>query len=157
MPTTNPRVNVTLSPSTDLLLRRLAVATGQSKSNIVRELIETAEPALGRVVALMTAAKGAQRSMLDDLALGLDRAQSKAEAVLEGALSEVESTVGDLVAQAEAVRARKPTGAGAVAAAPVGVVSSRTRSRPLKDPPSSNRGVKSPKPGKAVLKSRGKS
>lgn len=142
MPTANPRVNVTLSPSTDALVIRLASLQRVSKSQVLRELLEAAEPALQRAAALMEAASGAQRAVLDELAQSLDRAQNKAEAALARTLLDSDRITADLVTQAEAVRGRRPArdtrsvsragrGGGGAQAAP--------------NPPASNRGVKSRK------------
>ena len=143
MPTLNPRVNVTLSPSTDALVSRLATLQRCSKSQVLRELLEAAEPALQRAAALMDAAQGAQRAVLDGLAVSLDKAQSQAEAALASHLQEADRLTADLVVQAEAVRGRRP-GRTALAARPGrGAVASREP----QNPPASNRGVKSSKAG----------
>ena len=44
MPTLNPRINVTLAPSSDSLVQRLATFQGVSKSQVLRELLDAAEP-----------------------------------------------------------------------------------------------------------------
>lgn len=148
MPTLNPRVNVTLSPALDSLVERLAAHRSISKSQVLRELLEAAEPALQRAVSLMEAASRAAPDVLSGLAESMLRAQERVEDVLAGSLARIESA--DLVAQAEAIRGRRPArGAAATKAA-----ASR-----LVDPPSSNRGVRSParakgtpsKPGKGGL------
>jgi hypothetical protein len=135
MPTSNPRVNVTLSPSLDNLLCRLAALQGVSKSSVLRELLETSEPALQRVVALMDAAAAAKPSMLRDLANSLDKAQSTLEGNLGEALRGFDGATADLVSQAEAVRGRRRGRAP--------VARERGGSLALQNPPASNRGVKS--------------
>lgn len=137
MPTTNPRVQVTLSPSLDLLVQRMARHGRSSKSQVLRELLEAAEPALQRAVALMDAASKAAQEVHTGLAQSLDRVQTRAERSLAHALEGMERTTADLVAQAEAVKARRPArdarrARGPAAGAPT-------------DPPASNRGVKSAK------------
>lgn len=147
MPTLNPRVNVTLSPSLDALVGRLAALQRVSKSNVLRELLETAAPALSRAVAVMEAAARSKPEVLAGLARSLEQSQNKAEALLEGALGSIQAA-GDLVEQAEAVIGKRPARRGREAAEP-------TRGRGGKaaaqagNPPASNRGVKSPKsPGR---------
>ena len=75
MPTVNPRINVTLSPSLDLLVVRLAAMQRMSKAQVLRELLEAAEPALQRAVTLMEAASKAAPGVLSGLRDSLSRAQ----------------------------------------------------------------------------------
>lgn len=134
MPTSNPRINVTLSPSLDGLVTRLAAFQRCSKSSVLRELLETAEPTLARVVVLMEAASKASAGVRVDLARSLERSQDAAEDVLAGALMRIDRLSTDLVSQAEAVQGRRP-GRGGPRHVQAG--------GPVVNPPSSNRGVKS--------------
>jgi hypothetical protein len=140
MPTLNPRTNVTLSPSLDQLVTRFAAVQGVSKAQVLRELLEAAEPALHRAVLLMESASKAGSGVLEGLGLSLTKAQDKLEADLAGALRTADSITADLVSQAEAVRPRRPAQARSRAAAQASEV--------LGNPPASNRGVKSGKRGK---------
>lgn len=108
MPTTNPRVNVTLSPALDALVSRLAGHQGVSKSQVLRELLETAEPALQRVVALMDAASSARTELHTGLSRSLGRAQDAIEDGLAVAMARIDAGTVDLVSQAEGVRGRRP-------------------------------------------------
>ncbi len=144
MPTNNPRVNVTLSPSTDALVRRLSGLQRVSKAQVLRELLEAAEPALQRAASLMEAAQGVSAAVLHDLAMTLDKAQKRAEAQLAVHLAEADSLSSDLVTQAQAVRDRRPgreLGTGALPGRAV-------RKSGPPSPPASNRGVKSTKRGR---------
>jgi hypothetical protein len=145
MPTVNPRVNVTLSPSLDTLVRRLATWQRVSRSQVLRELLEAAEPALQRAAALMEAADQAHGALHRDLAKRLDRAQGKAEAQLGSILASMDAATGDLVAQAQAVRGRRP-GPGAKRPSQ-GASTGQGAQRGASNPPASNRGVKSAGPG----------
>jgi hypothetical protein len=141
MPTLNPRINVTVSPSLDDLVRRLAGLQRCSKSQVLRELLEACEPQLGSAVALMEAASRAGPQVLAGLAASLDRSQQAAEDVLAGAVMRLGQAERDLVDQAEAVRGRRPR---------------RTAERAsggasgAQNPPASNRGVKSGSTGKTT-------
>jgi hypothetical protein len=121
MPTVNPRVNVTLPPSLDLLVGRMAELQRVSKSQVLRELLEAAEPALRRAVALMEAAAGANAAVRDRLAHSLEAAMSEAEESLSRVMSAADTASQDLVTLAEQVKTRRPRrtggsqGAGAVA------------------------------------------
>lgn len=137
MPTSNPRVNVTLSPSLDSLVSALAEHERVSKSMVLRELLEAAEPSLRQAVALMEAAKGAsvkaRKQIADDLAQSIKVAEGVQHLMLQVAANHTR----DIVEEAQAVRGRRPATSGAPAA---GVAGRRRRSQ---NPPSSNRGVKS--------------
>lgn len=146
MPTANPRINVTLSPSLDALVTRLAGLERVSKSMVLRELLETAEPALTHAVALMEAAQGASVKARQTLARDLQGALSAVEGTTALAIQNMATHTRDLVAEAESVTGRRPARVGAASAARTRRVSSR---RPKgaaagggRRPPSSNRGVK---------------
>jgi len=147
MPTVNPRINVTLSSSLDSLVTRLASLERVSKSMVLRELLETAEPALTHAVALMEAAKGAGAKARKDLANDLDKTIKAAEGTSALLIQNMALQTRDIVAEAEAVKGRRPARGGRVAPT-VAAPAKRPLSRPLssvraKRPPSSNRGVKS--------------
>jgi hypothetical protein len=141
MPTLNPRINVTLSVSLDSLVSRLAAHQRVSKSQVLREFLEEAEPALHRVVALMDAASQASQGARAGLARRLERDQEAAEDSLAVLVARLDRSTGDLVSQAEAVRGKRPARAsGGTRSAhpePAGVA------RKGGNPPASNRGVKS--------------
>lgn len=135
MPTSNPRVQVTLSPSLDALVVALAKHQRLSKSQVLRELLETAEPVLRRTVALMEAASTATTEMRSAFQRSLEGTESKAQRASADLLSRLDSARADLVAMAEEVRGRRPA-RNASRMPPAGA------KRRL-DPPPSNRGVKS--------------
>lgn len=108
MPTANPRINVTLAPSLDALVARMAKLQRVSKSQVLRELLEAAEPALQRAVLLMEAASSARREVLGGLAASMEKAQDQVEAILSDRLAAVDAATVDLVSIAEAVKERRP-------------------------------------------------
>ena len=140
MPTLNPRINVTLSPSLDALVSRMAGHQRVSKSQVLRELLEAAEPALQRAVMLMDAARAASTEARAGLARKLDRGIDDAEDTMAVLLSRLDRAQADLVSQAEAVQGKRAARRKAQRVAPAGGVG---------DPPASNRGVKSRKTGRA--------
>lgn len=145
MPTINPRVNVTLSPSLSDLVGALARHQRVSRSQVLRELLEAAEPALQRVVRMMDAVERAKGAVRGGFAEDLLRAQRTIEQDLESVLSGVDGTTGDLVAMAERIEGRRPARAQpSVVGAPP-------------DPPPSKRGVKSGKRGRARVATGGRS
>jgi len=146
MPTANPRVNVTLSPSLDALVARLAGLERVSKSMVLRELLEAAEPALTQAVALMEAAKGASANARKNLANDLDTGIKAAEGTSQMMLQNMALHTRDLVSEAQSVKGRRPSRSARVASpVAVPIVNPRARSSSSagpKRPPSSNRGVK---------------
>ncbi len=143
MPTLNPRINVTLPTSLDHLVARMATHTRVSKSQVLRELLEAAEPALQRAVALMDAAAVASAEARAGLAHNMDRGIEHAEDAMAVILSRLDRATGDLVSQAEAVRGKRPARRTAREArsAPTPAVVAAPPKR--ENPPASNRGVKS--------------
>lgn len=142
MPTLNPRVNVTLSPSLDSLVTRLADLERVSKSMVLRELLEAAEPSLLQAVALMEAAKGASVNAREKMAATMQKTIHDVH-VLRDLVLEVASTrTRDIVAEAEAVRGRRPSRPARVSGSAGTVAVSPIRPKPAKRPPLSNRGVK---------------
>lgn len=69
--TRNPRVQVALSDREFAAVSRLAELSGQTRSSIIRELVEQASPTLERMIAAMEAYAAAdadkQRAMLAGL------------------------------------------------------------------------------------------
>lgn len=149
MPTANPRINVTLSVSLDALVGQLAGYTRVSKSQVLRELLEEAEPALHRVVALMEATAKATQGAKEQLARRLDKNIEDAEDAAAVHLDRLGRMTRDLVSQAEAIRGKRPArrlaraevGADQATAPPALLASAIVRA--VKNPPASNRGVKS--------------
>lgn len=150
MPTVNPRINVTLSESLDDLIGRFARLQRVSKSQVVRELLETAEPALSHGAALMEAAAHAAKGARATLRTALDATIQQAEAHSAQHLAQIQAATDDLVSQAQAVRGRRPRRLPVSAAglpAPTPEASGRTRAKAAperSDPLPSNRGVNPP-------------
>jgi hypothetical protein len=147
MPTENPRVNVTLPVSLDTLVSRLAMHQRVSKSQVLRELLEAAEPALQEVVALMDAASKASAEVLGGLAPRLSRDLDHAEDAAALIVSRMSRLQRDLVSQAEAVRGKRPARAVRSGAGAAGPGRDAGASVDRQNPPASNRGVKSTKQG----------
>lgn len=145
MPTLNPRVNVTLSPSLDSLLGQLAGFERVSKSSVLRELLEAAEPSLRQAAALMQAAKGASVKARANVVRDLEASVKAAEGVQHLALQVAANHTRDIVSEAEAIRGRRPSRAVAKLAGKASAPGGNRRPiavRKRKDPPASNRGVK---------------
>jgi hypothetical protein len=145
MPTLNPRINVTLPASLDQLVSRMAAHSRVSKSQVLRELLEAAEPALQRAVILMDAATQASTQARTGLAHQMVRGIEHAEDAMAVILSRLDRATGDLVSQAEAIQGKRPA---RVSARPEGARDAVAVLPKRKNPPASNRGVKSHKRGR---------
>ena len=80
MPTINPRINVTLSPSLYGMVGELAKYQRVSRAMVLRELLEASEPALAQVVAMMRAAEDMTEAAKSRLFADMDSALVKLEA-----------------------------------------------------------------------------
>ena len=146
MPTLNPRVNVTLSPSLDALVGQFAGLQRISKSTVLRELLEAVEPSIRQAVALMEAAKLANAKARTNIADDMEKAVKAAESVQGLMMAVAAHHTRDMVQEAEEVQGRPA--AGRRGAPPVSGPAPRPAGRakaPVRAsrPPSSNRGVKS--------------
>src|SRR5206468_11872841 len=115
-----------------------------SKSQVLRELLEAAEPALQEVVALMDAASKASAGVLAGLAPSLTRNLEHAEDQVAVMVSRLGRMQQDLVSQAEEVRGKRPAPAQRVGGGGAAPSREAGASPERKNPPASNRGVKSP-------------
>jgi hypothetical protein len=139
MPTKNPRVIVTLSHVMDATITRLSALERVSKSQLIREMLEAAEPTLVKTVAIMEAALKARSDSRKEFAENLEQSQSRIEGELDAVVQALSFHSRDLVSEAQAVRGRRPAARSA---------STSHRAAPSRqDPPPSNRGVKSPRKG----------
>lgn len=107
MPTLNPRINVTLSPSLDLLVSELAGLERVSKSTVLRELLEAAEPGLRQAIALMKAAQGASAKVRQNLATDMQAGLRDLERSRDNMVATIAHHHSDLVDQAQTVRGRR--------------------------------------------------
>ena len=130
MPTKSPRLSVVLSPSLAATLAALSEATGDSASSLVRGLLEQTEPALQRMLQLVTAAKAAKGSIGAGVGESLGRVVTDLEDAIALADHRAGRAVRDLVAQAEVVPGRRRrAGGGAARAAAAYVLDPRPVTR----------------------------
>lgn len=140
MPTTKPRITITLSDHQHEVLQGLSNLQGQSMSAIVVELLDTSMPVLERLQTILSAAAAAPQAVLEQLKLSLEGAEASFIGKQDEVMHQFDSLVaavggGDEGAQS---RASAPT----TQAAP--------KARKTARPPSTNRGVrKSPKSTKS--------
>ena len=143
MPTSNPRITITLPPATHAQLRRLSELTDQSQSSLVSEILEASAPVFERTIRVLEAANDARAEMKGRMASDLATAQAKLEKQLGLQLDTFDEFTGHLLDEVEAVRrrARRGSAIGRADAPAAGKTGGAT--------PLSNRGVRStPKKGK---------
>lgn len=75
MPTTKPRIQVSVKPSQYALLQRLAKLQGRSMASVICELFDQMEPVYERVAVVMQAAVRAQESMKEGLRESTEQAE----------------------------------------------------------------------------------
>jgi len=155
MPTNNPRVNVTLKPSTAAILRKMSTLTGNSQSGLIAELLEANEDTFTRLITVLEAAQQAKATLTEEMSAGLKQAQDKLERQLGLVLDTVEEGTAPILAAAEAVK-RRAARRGVEGPRPAGGRGAPKGRRQGSATPMSNRGVRSgPKRAKKPTTTRG--
>jgi hypothetical protein len=146
MPTTKPRITVTLTDHQHEVLSRMSGLSRTSMSAIVVDMLDTALPMLERVVSMMQAAADAPQQVREGMVASFERAERDLLPQLNGMMGQLEMLLA-------------PGGVPALAGARPGASAPKGAR-----PPTSNRGVRmSPKlsnspavsPMKTTKKSRG--
>jgi hypothetical protein len=75
MPTSKPRIAITLEPEQYDVLKRLAAAQGGSMAGIVSDLLDEMLPVLGRVVDTLELARKAQGEVKESVRAAVDQAE----------------------------------------------------------------------------------
>jgi hypothetical protein len=113
MPTSNPRLTITLTPAVAAVLRDMSDLSGNSQSAIVGELLEMSLPVFERVAAGIRAARTMQATAKGEIVAGLQRAQEKLEQQLDLAMETMDDGLRPLLEHAERVQrraAKRPEG-----------------------------------------------
>lgn len=137
MPTQNPRLTVTLKPSTYAQLREMSRLTGNSQSSMIAEILEGSEPVFTRLIEVLIAAEEAKKEVRHKMADDMHKAQTRMEKQLGLALDTFHTHTGSLIEQVEAVRRR------ARRATPGEALAHTSGARRARSTPPSNRGVRS--------------
>jgi hypothetical protein len=106
MPAINPRITITLEPSTAAQLRRMSALTGNSQSSMISELLAQSSPVFDRLIAVLEAAEVAKTAAREDAAEKLKAAQSKIENQLGLMLDWMDDSSRPLLEHAEKVKRR---------------------------------------------------
>ena len=86
MATSNPRLTITLEPSTAAQLRRMSELTGNSQSQMVSEILTQSSEVFERMIRVLEAAEVARQAAREETAIRLGRAHDKFEKQLGLAL-----------------------------------------------------------------------
>ena len=145
MATSNPRLTITLTPTTAARLRRMSELTGNSQSAMISELLDGSGQVFDRLIVLLEAAHTAREAVTDETVAGLDRAQAKIEEQLGLVLHNMDEGSRPLLEQAESIRrrARRAPSSAAGGAPLAGIPPAREGARRGVPTPISNRGVRS--------------
>lgn len=138
MPTPNPRLTITLTPTTSARMRRMSELTGNSQSSMISELLDSSGQVFDRLILILEAANTARETVARETVAGLERAQGKIEHQLGLVLEHMDEASKPLLEQAEAIRRRtrrRPSGQPRSGGRAAGGASAPT--------PISNRGVRS--------------
>lgn len=136
MPTLNPRLSVTLKPSTSAQLHELSRLTGDSQSGIISEILEQSSIVFERLITVLQAAEIAKADLKQSAAADLDASQKRIESQLGLMLDDMTSSFQPLLQQAEMIKRRSRRAGGGRSSA------STTTARREESTPISNRGVR---------------
>lgn len=106
MPTLNPRISVTLKPSTDAILRRLSAITGNSKSSLVSEILEESEKLFEKIVITLEAAEKVKSSLAADSIARFELGHAQLQEQLGMAMDLFDNASKPILAQAETISRR---------------------------------------------------
>jgi hypothetical protein len=77
MPTDKHRISLSLSDEAFKVVSRISLASGEPMSKVITGILEPALPALGRMAAVMEAAKAAPDQVRSGIVAAIDRAESR--------------------------------------------------------------------------------
>lgn len=100
MPTSKPRITITLEPHAHEVLSRLSAAGGDSMSAIVSQFVDMALPSLERVVVLLERARAAPQEARAGLAAAVERAERTVMPALLAAVDQADLFLADVSEQA---------------------------------------------------------
>lgn len=150
MPAKNPRISITVKPSTVAVLRRLSELTNESTSHIIADVLEQSMPVFERVVTVLDAAKKAKEKLTQEHVANLESAEKEVLGYLDMTLDLFDSTTQPILVEAEAISRRK--GKGTPQARRGDVRSAPPAALAVGQPPYVTRGSGTPKRAKGTRK-----
>jgi hypothetical protein len=103
MPTTKPRLTITLEPRTHEVLARLSAAGGESMSALITQFVDLAVPSMERLVVILEHAKRAPMEVKEGLAGALERAESETIPRIVAALDQGDMFLEDVMSAVQNV------------------------------------------------------
>lgn len=147
MPATNPRISVTVPPSVEAVLSRLSELTGQSKSSLIAEVLETSMPVFERMATVIEAAKQAKDSLKAQTVKDMEAAEAKLHEIMGVTMDIFDESTLPILQEAERIQRRASTvrtdGRMRASAPPA-------RPKPAAQPPHVTRGSGTPKRAKGA-------
>jgi uncharacterized protein (DUF1778 family) len=131
MPTSKPRISITVDPDDLAVLDRYAAASGTPRASMIAALISATVPELNRAAELIELANAAPRRVVQGVVDNLSNATADAMGFLEPFRSDFHLVMESLQQELrglDPVKQRKPGGAGAR-------VPGHAPSRPRRGPP----------------------
>lgn len=101
MPSTNPRINLVVSPSFYETVTRLAKLSGQSRTRVLLDVLEPAEPFFNEVANLLESAVSLKTEPGSQLAANLAKLQEKLTLSQDGMTPRAQSLLVDLMRELE--------------------------------------------------------
>jgi len=136
MPTSKPRLSLTLEPLLAAQLQRMSELTGSSQSKLITEILEGSSEVFARLIATLEAAQQATAEVKGKASRDMKHAQQRIEQQFGLILDDFDRSAAPLLESVETVKRRARKGALARDALPsVPAASAAT--------PISNRGVRS--------------
>jgi hypothetical protein len=121
MPTTKPRLTITLEPRTHQVLARLSRAGGDSMSSLITQFVDLAVPSMERLVVILEHAQRAPEEIKDGLRSALGRVEAETIPRVVEALGQGDLFIGDVALAVHTASSRTaPPVAAAEARTPEG-------------------------------------
>jgi hypothetical protein len=136
MPTTNPRLSITLTPADLAVLDRYAAASGTPRASMVAALITAAVPELERAAELIELANAAPHAVVQGLVSDLSNATADAMGFLKPFHDDYHLILNTLQRELPLDKPKRRASPGGATAPP------GRPAPPARRPPPTNRGVK---------------
>jgi hypothetical protein len=125
MPTSNPRLSITVTPELSAVIERLCILLGHSKSAFLADLLHSSLPVFERMIQALEAAKLLQdeaRNAPNEFKASMKAGQERIEEQLGLALDTMDDAFRPLLKESEKVirRAKAGSATGAAGALPGG-------------------------------------
>lgn len=108
MPSTNPRINLVVSPAFYDTVTRLAKLSGQSRTRVLLDVLEPAEPFFNEVANLLESAVSLKTEPGSQLASNLAKLQEKLTVAQDGMTPRAQSLLVELMHELEAGKTQAP-------------------------------------------------